>query len=347
MDVVVIAALLLAFAFIYTTGFQDAASIAATFIASRSATPRQGILLVAAMNVLGAVFGGSAVASTLSGLIVVVDPRQTILILLAALLSATVWNLFTWWRGLPSSSTHALVGGLVGAAIAGTGMEGVHWGLDALTGPAPELVGVTKVIVLLVASVAIGLFGGYIVQRMTAILLRNARRRTAQSRLVLANWAAAILMAFSNGANDSQKQLGIIALMLLVAGDAATLDVPFWARAGCAALLGLGTLSGGWRIMNTLGRRIFRIAPVHSFGSQIASSLTITVATIAGAPVSSSHIITSSILGVGAAENPRRMNWGAAQEVLIAMLTTIPSTAVLAAALVFLATKCIPGAVFP
>ncbi|KAF5045909.1 Phosphate transporter family protein [anaerobic digester metagenome] len=344
MEVIVIAALLLAFAFIYTTGFQDAASIAATFIASRSATPRQGILLVTAMNVLGAIFGGSAVATTLSGLIVVVDPRQTIVILLAALLSATVWNLLTWWRGLPSSSTHALVGGLVGAAVAGTGIEGVNWGLGALSGPAPELVGVTKVIVLLVASVVIGLFGGYVVQKITMVTLRNARRRTTQNHLVRANWAAAGLMAFFNGANDSQKQLGIIALALLVSGDATTLDVPFWARAGCAVLLGLGTLSGGWRIMNTLGRRIFRIAPVHSFGSQAASSVTIAAATLAGAPVSSSHIITGSIFGVGAAENPRRMNWRAAKEVVIAMLTTIPVTALLAAVLVVLAAHSTPGA---
>lgn len=344
MEVVVIAAVLLAFAFIYTTGFQDAASIAATFIASRSATPRQGILLVASMNVLGAIFGGSAVASTLSGLVVVVEPQQTIMILLAALLSATAWNLLTWWRGLPSSSTHALVGGLVGAAVAGTGLEGVNWGVGALAGPAPELIGVTKVVVLLVTSVAIGLFGGFVVQRTVAILLRNARRRTTQVHLVRANWSAVVMMAFFNGANDSQKQLGIIALALLVAGEATTLDVPLWARAGCAVLLGLGTLSGGWRIMSTLGRRIFRIAPVHSFGSQTASSLTIAVATLAGAPVSSSHIITSSILGVGAAENPRRMNWRAAKEVVIAMLTTIPATAVLAAALVVLMSSLFQGA---
>ncbi len=337
MEAVAIAVLLLAFAFTYTNGFQDAASIAATFIASRSATPRQGILLVTSMNVLGAVLGGSAVAFTLSGLIEVVDSRQTLVVLLATLLSATAWNLATWWRGLPSSSTHALVGGLVGAAIAGTGLDSVNWGLAGLTAPSPELTGVVKVLALLVASVGIGLGGGYLVQRGSGRLLRDARRRTTNQRLVRVNWVVALLMAFFNGANDSQKQLGIIALVLLVAGESTTLEIPLWARLACALLLGLGTLSGGWRIMSTLGRRIFRIAPVHSFGSQTSSGLTIAVSTLLGAPISSSHIITGSILGVGAAENPRRMNWRAAKEVVIAMLTTIPATALLAAALVLAA----------
>lgn len=336
MEAIAVAALLLAFAFTWTSGFQDAASIAATFIASRSATPREGILLVAGMNVLGAVLGGSAVAFTLSGLVEVTAPRQTLVVLLIALLSATAWNLGTWQRGLPSSSTHALVGGLVGAAIAGTGLESVNWGLAALMAPSPSLTGVAKVLVLLVASVALGLGGGFIAQRGTTLLLRNARRRTTRRRLIRANWAAALLMAFFNGANDSQKQLGIIALVLFVAGESATLEIPLWTRAACALLLGLGTLGGGWRIMNTLGRRIFRVAPIHSFDSQTSSGLVVAVSTLIGAPVSSSHIITGSILGVGGAENPRRMNWRAAEEVLIAMLTTIPATALLAAALVLI-----------
>ncbi|HOT95277.1 MAG TPA: inorganic phosphate transporter [Methanoregulaceae archaeon] len=344
MEVVAVAALILSFAFIFTTGFQDAASIAASFIASRSATPRQGIVLITTMNVLGAIFGGSAVASTLSGLIVVVEPEQTTVILLAALLSATAWNLLTWWRGLPSSSTHALVGGLIGAAVAGNGIGGVHWGLQALTAPSPGLVGFTKVLVFLLASVAIGLLGGFAVQRTISVLLRNAHRRNTHHYLVRANWTAAILMAFFNGANDSQKQLGIIALALFAAGETTMIGVPFWARAVCAAMLGLGTLSGGWRIMNTLGRHIFRIAPVHSFSSEVASSVTITAATLVGAPVSSSHITTGSILGVGAAENPRRMNWNAAWEVILAMLTTIPATSLLAAGIIVLSGSIIIGA---
>ncbi|MEN6342178.1 MAG: inorganic phosphate transporter [Methanospirillum sp.] len=336
MDAVALAALLLAFAFTFTNGFQNAGTIAATFIASRSATPRQGIFLVAGMNVLGALLGGSAVAFTLSGLIEVTEPAQTLVVLLVALACAITWNLAAWSRGLPSSSTYALIGGLIGAAVAGTGIGSVDWGVAALMGPAPALEGMVKVLVLLAAAVGIGLAGGYAVQRILAVLLRNARRRAARKRIVAANWIAALGMAFFSGANDAQKQLGVVALVLFAAGGTATLEVPIWARMLTALLLGLGTLGGGWRVMNTLGHRIFRIAPVHSLSSQASSGLTNAVSTIAGVPVASSQIVTSSVIGVGAAENPRRLNWHAADAVVIAMLTTIPATAVLAALVVFL-----------
>jgi PiT family inorganic phosphate transporter len=336
MDPIAVAALLLAFAFTFTNGFQDAAANAATFIASRSATPRQGIVLVAGMNVLGAVLGGGAVAFTLSGLIEVTEPSQTLVVLLVALGCASAWNLATWSRGLPSSSTHALIGGLIGAAVAGTGIGSVNWGLASLAGPAPALEGVTKVIVLLVVSVGIGLAVGYAIQRGLAVLLRNARRSATRRRIVATNWVAATGMAFFNGANDAGKQLGIVALVLYAAGQTATLEVPLWTRVVTALLLGLGTLGGGWRVMNTLGHRIFRIAPVHSLSSQASSGLTIAASTLAGAPVSSSHIITCSVIGVGAAENPRRLNWETANEVVIAMVITIPATAALAALVVLL-----------
>ena len=208
MDPVAVAALLLAFAFTFTNGFQDAAAIAATFIASRSATPRQGIVLVAGMNFLGAVLGGSAVAFTLSGLIEVTEPAQTLVVLLVALGCASAWNLATWSRGLPSSSTHALVGGLIGAAVAGTGIGSVNWGVASLMGPTPELEGVTKVIILLVASVGIGLVGGFAIQRGLAVLLRNARRRRARRRIVATNWAAALGMAFFNGSTMRRSSSG-------------------------------------------------------------------------------------------------------------------------------------------
>lgn len=336
-DPIAVAALLIAFAFTFTNGFQDAGAIAATFVASRSASPRQGIVLVAGMDVLGAVLGGSAVAFTLSGLLVVTESDQTLAVLLVGLASASAWNLVTWYRGLPSSSTHALIGGLIGAAVAGTGIGSVNWGVSALTGPAPALEGVMKVLVLLVASVGIGLTGAYTFQRGLGVLLRNARRRPARRRIVAANWATILGMAFFNGANDAQKLLGVVALVLLASGWTATLEIPAWARAMTALLLGLGTLSGGWRVMNTLGFRIFRIAPVHCLSSQMSSGVAIAASTLLGAPVSSSHIITSSVIGVGAAENPRRLHWHTADEVVIAMLTTIPVTATLAALVMLLA----------
>jgi len=334
--------ILLAFAFTFTNGFQDASSIAATFIASRSATPRQGIVFVAALVLIGALMGGSAVAFTLSGLLAIEPSLDLLPVLLAALLSAISWNLLTWRFGLPSSSTHALIGGLIGAGIAAAGMDSISWGFGDLLLPPHELSGLVKILVFLVLSVALGFIAGYLMEKVTKFLLRNATRRVNRSIISL-NWAAAGAMAFANGANDAQKQMGIIALALLAAGYTAVLDIPLWARAGCALLLGLGTLGGGWRIMTTLGRRIFSVKPIHSFNSQFASGASIAASTFSGAPISSTHIISLSVLGVGAAENPKKVHWAVARDILTAMLMTIPVTLVLAAAIWYAVTLLMGG----
>ncbi len=330
-------AVLLAFAFTFTNGFQDASSIAATFIASRSATPKTGVILVAAMSFLGAILGGSAVAFTLTGLLEISSPAQVVLVLLVAMVTATLWNMITWKYGLPSSSSHSLIGGLIGAGIAAAGTGSVFWGWDELIGPSHQLAGFVKILFFFIASVFIGFAGSYLMHQGTKILLRNARR-AVNRKIVALNWCAASVMAFSNGANDSQKQLGIIALVLFSASLSATADVPLWARVTCAALITLGTLGGGWRIMSTLGRRIFRIDPIHSFDSQFFSSASVGLSTVAGAPVSSTQIITMSVLGVGAAENPRKVKWTIGKHILIAMLVTIPVTMLIAGTLYLLFT---------
>jgi PiT family inorganic phosphate transporter len=334
--------ILLAFAFTFTNGFQDASAIAATLIASRSATPRKGIVLVAGMAFLGAVMGGSAVAFTLSGLLTLDPGAQTLRVLLAAILSATIWNFAAWRYGLPSSSTHALIGGLVGAGVAAAGAGSVYWGFEELLVPPHEMVGLVKILFFFVASVFIGFVGSYLMRRTTCLVLRNAKK-TANSTIMRLNGITAAVMAFFNGANDSQKQLGIIALVIFAAGDSAALEVPLWARLACAALLGLGTLGGGWRIMKTLGRRIFDIEPIHSFDSQVSSSAAIALSTLAGAPISSTHVITTSVIGVGAAENPRRVHWKVGKEIVAAMVVTIPGTA-LAGALVYFIISLFKGA---
>jgi PiT family inorganic phosphate transporter len=321
---------LLALAFTFTNGFQDASAIAATFIASRSATPRQGIILVAGMVFLGTILGGTAVAFTLSGLITSTSGDQTVAITLAALAAATGWNILTWHYGLPSSSTHAIVGGLVGAAVAAGGLGSVYWGLEELLMPPHALEGLTKILVFLVVSVLIGFAGSFLLQKTTSVLLRNADR-SVNRELKRLNWIAAAAMAFSNGSNDSQKQLGIIALVLFAAGQTAAIETPFGIRVALALAIGLGTLSGGWRIMNTLGRRIFEIEPVHSFDSQLSSGISIALSTAAGAPVSSTHIISTSIIGVGAAANPKKVHWPVGRDILAAMVLTIPITMLLAA----------------
>jgi PiT family inorganic phosphate transporter len=320
---------LLAFAFTFTNGFQDASSIAATFIASRSATPKTGILFVAALSFAGTLLGGSAVAFTLAGLVSFPPGQAGLVIILSALLTATAWNFLTGRLGMPASSTHSLVGGLVGAGIAAAGTGSILWGTQELLGPAHELAGVAKILAFFVISLVIGFAGSYLMHRTTGLLLRNARR-TANRTVIALNWCAAGVMAFANAANDSQKQLGLIAMVLVASGLALTADVPFWARIVSAVLLALGTVSGGWRIMQTLGRRIFRIEPIHSFDSQVFSASSLALSTLAGAPVSSTQVITMSVLGVGAAENPRKVKWDVGRTILVAMLVTLPATMAIA-----------------
>lgn len=316
---------LLAFMFTFTNGFQDASTMAATFIASRSASPREGIVMVAFMSFLGALLGGSAVAFTLSGLVTIESGFQTVMVLLAALIGATIWNLTAWRYALPSSSTHALIGGLIGAGVVSAGLGGVFWGVEELLQPPHQLAGLMKVLVFLLISVIIGFAGSFLMRRMTRLLLRNAKRKINRE-IIRLNWLTAAVMSFANGANDSQKQMGIIVLVLLSAGQISTMEVPLWARIACAILLAAGTLGGGWRIMNTLGNRIFKLAPIHSFDSQVSSGVSIAFSTLAGAPISSTHIVSTSVLGVGMAENPKKVQWSVGRDIIIAMLVTIPVT---------------------
>jgi inorganic phosphate transporter, PiT family len=334
--------ILLAFAFTFTNGFQDASSIAATFIASRSATPKTGIILVAVMAFVGTLLGGSAVAFTLAGLVSVPSGPQELVVILAALITATAWNLVTGRIGLPASSTYSLVGGLVGAGIAAAGTGSILWGVSELFGPAHELTGIVKIVVFFVISLIIGFAGSYLMLKVSAVVLRNARR-TVNRTIIALNWCAAALMAFANAANDSQKQLGLITMVLFTSGLAVTTDVPPWARIIAAFLLALGTVSGGWRIMHTLGRKIFRIEPIHSFDSQAFSASSIAISTIAGAPVSSTQIITMSVLGVGAAENPRKVKWGVGLHILVAMIVTIPATLVISGVIYLLLSPAVIG----
>ncbi len=329
---IAIITIIIALAFTFTNGFQDASSIAATFIASRSASPRSGILLVAGMSFLGALLGGSAVAFTLAGLVSLSSPEETLLVLLVALITASSWNVITWKLALPSSSTHSLVGGLVGGGIAAAGVGSVNWGLEELLSPSHALTGLALIVFFFILSVLIGFFGSYLMHRATAVMLRNARR-SVNATIIRLNWAAAGAMAFFNGANDTQKQMGIIAVALFAAGQAAGTGVPSWVRLACAVLLAAGTVSGGWRIMKTLGTRIFKVSPIHSFDSQFFSAASLGIATLAGSPVSSNQVIAMSVLGVGAAENAKKVRWSTGKHILLAMAITIAVTIVIAAAL--------------
>jgi PiT family inorganic phosphate transporter len=235
------------------------------------------------------------------------------------------WNLITWIWGIPSSSTHALVGGLIGAGIAAAGLDRVNWGLNELLS-AGQIVGITKVVIFLFLSVGIGFAGGFVILKLTKILLRNAKR-TINRPLMLSQYLTSGLLAFSHGANDAQKAMGMMVLVIASVGWASDTNIPLWVMLASATAMTVGTLGGGWKIMTTLGRKIFRIRPIHSFDSQVASTSAILLSTVAGAPVSSTHAVASSIIGVGAADNYRMVQWSVGKDMVVSWLLTMPLTA--------------------
>ena len=327
MDAALAIAIGLAFAFALTNGFHDASNAIATLVATRAATPAQAIALAAIFNMLGPVLVGSAVAATIAG-IVDVPADQTVAVIGAGLIGATSWNLLTWWRGLPSSSGQALVGGLVGAALVEGGTGAVNWG--GFDGWRP--VGVIGTLVVLATSPVIGAIAAFLVLRLLRLGLRrgSSRFRVPVNR---SQWAGAAALAFSHGANDAQKAVGLIAALLLAGGETETLAaVPLWATVGSAAALTLGTALGGWKIVKTIGQRIYRIRPLDGFSSQASSSAVILGASFLGAPISTTHVVASSIIGIGVGRRRwHHVRWAIVREMGIAWLTTIPAAALIAA----------------
>lgn len=313
-------------AFALTNGFHDAANAIATLVATHGASPGQAIVLAATFNMLGALLVGSAVADTIAG-IVTVPAAQAVEVIGSGVLAATLWNLLTWWRGLPSSSAHALVGGLVGAAFAEAGVDAIQWG--GLEGLKP--VGVFGVLIALAVSPALGLGFGVVFARLNVRLLRRATRRVKEP-IRGAEWAMSAALSFGHGANDAQKAMGVIAALLLASGHLDTLSVPLWVKLTCGAALTLGTAMGGWRIIRTIGRRIFRLAPIDGFASQSASTAVILPATYLGAPVSTTQVVASSVVGVGGGRRRwHHVRWSVVRSIAFAWLLTLPASAALGA----------------
>lgn len=275
---------------------------------------------------LGALLVGTAVANTIAG-IVTVAPAQAVAVIGSGVLAATLWNLLTWWRGLPSSSAHALVGGLVGAALAAAGIDAVHWG--GLAGLKP--VGVFGVLIALAVSPLLGFGFGLGFARLDARLLRRATSRV-EAPIHAAEWAMSAALSFGHGANDAQKSMGAIAALLLASGHLETLSVPIWVKLSCGAALTLGTAMGGWRIIRTIGRRIFRLAPIDGFASQSASTAVIIPASYLGAPVSTTHVVASSVVGVGGGRRRwHHVRWTVVRSIAFAWLLTLPAAAAIGA----------------
>ena len=316
--------------FDYSNGFHDAANIVATVIASRAMTPTQAVIVVGVFEFLGPLLGGTAVANTIGKFIDLSDvpARFAMAILLCGLLGAIAWNFFTWARGIPSSSSHALVGGLAGAVVAAVGTDHVLWGFGEFFAHG-HLTGVTKVLVALVLSPLVGFWAGFLIHRLMLALLRAAHPR-ANQQLRLAQFATAAGLAFSHGANDAQKSMGILTLVLLLGGFIPTFAVPFWVMLACAVAMTLGILSGGWRIVRTLGFAIYRVRPIHALDSQLTSAAVIFAASMGGAPVSTTHVVATSIMGIGASERPRAVRWAKASDIAVTWLITMPGAAAIA-----------------
>ena len=329
LQLLVYAAVFVVLAFDYTNGFHDAANIIATPIASRAATPVQAVTIVAVFEFLGPILGGTAVADTIGGIVRLDDvaPVLSIAVILCGLFAAILWNLLTWWFGIPSSSSHALVGGLTGAVVLAAGADHVVWGLSALADG--RLTGVTKVLLALVLSPLLGFWAGFAIHRLVFALCRAARPSVNVffRRVQLASCAG---LAFSHGANDAQKSMGIVGLVLLNGGMEPEFRIPLWVVLACAVAMTLGILSGGWRIVRTVGFGIFKVRPIHAFDSQLTSAAVILSASAVGAPVSTTHVVSSALMGIGAAERPRAVRWSKAKEIASTWIITIPGSATLA-----------------
>jgi len=308
--------------FDYTNGFHDAANAIATSVSTRALTPRVALAMAAVLNLVGA-FVATGVASTVGkGIISAPQGSQGLVLVFAALLGAITWNLITWYFGLPSSSSHALIGGLVGSAI----VSGEHWNAVNWQGI------VDKVVVPMVISPIIGGVLAFVLMLIILwVFQRNNPHRLNRGFRHLQTLSAAA-MSYAHGTQDAQKTMGVITLALVTGGYIHTFDVPAWVKFAAAAAMALGTYSGGWRIMRTLGRRIIQLDPPRGFAAESTSSAVLLTAAHFGAPVSTTHVITSAVMGAGATKRFSAVRWGVAWNIVIAWVVTIPAAALVAAA---------------
>jgi len=327
--VLTIATVVLVVVFDFTNGFHDASNIVATVIASRAMSPRQAIALVAFFEFLGPLLGGTAVANTIGSFVHIshLPSSLSVEVVFCGVLAAITWNLTTWWLGIPSSSSHALVGGLVGVVIVSAGPTHVVWGLAQLK--EGHLTGVSKVLIALILSPIAGFLVGFVIHRTMRFLLRGARPDVNRN-LRRFQWLSTAGLAFAHGANDAQKSMGVLTLVLVLGGFLTEFHVPLWVILICAAAITLGVLSGGWRIVKTVGFGIYRIQPLHAVDAQLTAGSVIFLAAMLGAPVSTTHVVSSSIMGIGASERVRAVRWNKAKEIVAAWIITIPSVGLLA-----------------
>jgi PiT family inorganic phosphate transporter len=328
MTSLLIAVILLGVIFDFLNGIHDSSNVVATMISSRAFSPQVALGATAMANLIGPFIFGVAVADTIGKGIVAPGDIST-QVILAALLSAILWDLLTWYLGFPSSSSHALIGGIIGAVMMKAGWQAI------------EIKGLEKVLIPLFTSPIIGFVLGFILLRLILILSWKATPRIngffKRSQIL-----TGIVLALSHGTNDAQKTMGVLTLALVTSGYLSKFAVPLWVIFLCAGMIALGTAVGGWRLIRTLGGRIYKIKPVDGFASQLTSALVILGSSLLGGPVSTTQVVSSSILGVGAGERANKVRWGVAQEIAMAWLLTIPATALVAAGLFWVINQFIP-----
>ena len=328
--IITIAVVIFALAFDFINGFHDTANAIATSVSTRALKPRVAVLLAAIMNFVGALtFVGVAKAIAKD----IVDPMSLnafegdmtgSIVILAALLSAITWNLLTWYFGIPSSSSHTLIGSIAGAAIAAAGFAILNYD------------GFGKILTALVVSPILALSLGFIVMSLFKILFKNLSLYKTNSRFRLLQIGTAALQSFTHGTNDAQKAMGIITMALIAGGLQSTDDVQGWVRFACALAMGLGTSVGGYKIIKTVGGKIMKIRPVNGVAADLTSAAIIFGATTIHLPVSTTHVISSAIMGVGSAQRVKGVNWGTARKMVLTWFITIPISAVMAACIYFI-----------
>ena len=312
--------IILAVIFDFINGFHDTANAIATSVSTRALNPNHAIMLAATLNFVGAMVS-TGVAKTIGGDIVssasLIDEKTII----AALIGAITWNLFTWKIGLPSSSSHALIGGLIGAILISVGVSGLN------------LIGIGKIFLALIASPAIAFLTGIIIMNIIFRLFDKFSPHFINDKFRRMQILSAAAIAFSNGSNDAQKSMGIITLALFSGGFIAEFEVPLYVKILCATAMAIGTATGGWRIIKTVGGKIFKLEPPSGFAADLNSSCVVFGATLLTLPVSTTHVVSGSIMGVGTAKRVNAVRWGTAQQMVKAWAMTIPITAAIGAAI--------------
>ncbi len=305
-----------ALAFDYINGFHDTANAIATCVSTRALSVKSAIIMAAVLNFTGAMVS-TKVASTIGKGIVDAN-NVTQLVVLAGILGAILWNIITWYYGMPSSSSHAIIGGLMGAVIAHSGSATLHWK------------GLKNIVLALVLSPIAGVIVGFIFMVIIMWLFRNSSPGPLNKGFRRLQVASAAFMAFSHGTADAQKSMGVITMALVSYGFLPTFDVPTWVKLSCAIAMGLGTAAGGWKIIKTIGKDFVKLQPVHGFCVETAAAGVIMGASSIGMPVSTTHVITSTILGVGISKRLTAVNWNVAKRILWAWVLTIPAAAIVA-----------------